>query len=413
MNTSWKVVSLVLVTLMGGIGALAAQTSPAFPATKPDTRSAVPFAETARLADTIINHSAGIRPGEIVWITGGTRDQQLLEDLAIQVRKLGAHPLLTFGSDRLELLSFTEVPAKFDSLEPKLDLKLADFIDAAITIDFNERPDLLASIPPQRLNDAAKTMHPVHQKVMDRNVVQVNLGNGLYPTTALAERFNVPQADLARLFWNAVNTDYTQLQAIGESVRTRLSTGKSVRITAPNGTDLTLDITQRPVFVSDGVVSSEDRYAGGPNCQVWLPAGEVYVTPVPGTANGTFVADNFFFEGEHIEGLTFKFTNGKLASLSAKNDMTTLQRRYDAAPAGREVFAALDIGINPAVSAPSGSRMVTWMGSGTISVGVGGNAWAGGDNHTPFDIFAHLPNGTLTIDGTPLITQGKLTTTNR
>lgn len=420
MNTSFKALGFMLGAGCLALGLVAAaQTSPTAPASKPAVKTTSPARpatsspDTARLADTLVNQSAGIRPGEIVWINGGTRDQQLLEDLAIQVRKLGAHPLLTFGSDRLERLWFTDVPAKFDTQAPEIDLKLAELIDAAITIDFSEQPDNLADIAPQRLNDAAKAMETVHEKIMDRNVVQVNLGNGLYPTAALAERFGISQTELSRIFWTAVNTDYTQLQSIGAQVTSKFAAGKTVKITAPNGTDLTLNVTQRPVFVSDGVVSSEDRYAGGPACQVWLPAGEVYVVPVPGSANGTFVADTFFFEGKLIEGLTFKFTNGKLTTMTAKGDITTLKQRYDAAPAGKEVFAALDIGINPAISTPSGSRMVTWMAAGTISVGVGGNTWAGGENKCPFDVFAHLLNGTLTIDGTPLVNQGKLATATR
>ncbi len=41
--------------------------------------------DTAKIADTIVNESANIRYDELVLISGATRDQQLLEDIAVVV----------------------------------------------------------------------------------------------------------------------------------------------------------------------------------------------------------------------------------------------------------------------------------------------------------------------------------------
>lgn len=363
---------------------------------------------TASVADNLVNRSANIRQGEQVWITGGARDQQLLEDIAVEVRQLGAHPLITTQSDRLTRKLITDVPARFDTQAPEFLLGMAETCDAVISVDYRERPDLLSDIPAKRLNDQATAFEPVFQRMLERGVLQVHLGNGLYPTAARAKQFGISESELSRIFWNGVDVNYDELQATGERVRNILASGRSLRITAPNGTDLTVEIAQRPVHVSDGVISDDDRYAGGPACQVWLPAGEVYLAPAPGTANGRFVADTFFFEGERIDGLTLTFRDGKLISMTAQSDMTALRQRHDAAPAGSDVFAAIDIGINPNVQAPAGSRIVTWMSAGTVTVGVGGNTWAGGDNNVPYDLFGHLTNGTLTVDGNKLVEGGKL-----
>ena len=62
------------------------------------------------------------------------------------------------------------------------------------------------------------------------------------------------------------------------------------------------------------------------------------------------------------------------------------------------LFSAIDIGINPDVKAPKNSHFVSWMGAGMITIGFGNNIWAGGENDVPFDFFAHLSTGTLTVD---------------
>ena len=48
------------------------------------------------------------------------------------------------------------------------------------------------------------------------------------------------------------------------------------------------------------------------------------------------------------------------------------------------------------------------MCAGTISVHIGNNTWAGGESDVPFDLFAHLTNGTHTVDGRTLVDKGKL-----
>ena len=316
--------------------------------------------------------------------------------------------MITLGSDRLTRNLVTEVPARYDGQEPSFALKIVENVDAIISVDLSEQPGLLADISAERLAVRAKAFESVYGRLLERGVLQVNLGNGLFPTETRAKQFGISRSALSTIFWNGVNVDYGDLQATGEQIKTTLASGRELRITAPNGTDLTMEIARRPVFVSDGVISDQDRYAGGPNCQVWLPAGEVYLTPVPGSANGKFVAETFFFQGKRIDDLTLMFDNGKLTRMTANSDIKALKERYNAAPSGRDVFAAVDIGINRNVEAPAGGRFVSWMAAGTISIGTGNNQWAGGENDVPFDLFAHLTNGTLTLDGKKVVDQGKL-----
>ncbi len=392
MNRRSKVVALSFLAL------LPAGAGPPDPAVR----------DTAAVADRIVNQSANVKYGEMVLIEGGTRDQQLLEDIAVEVRKLGAHPLIVIGSDRLTRRLLADVDERYDEQQPTFGLRLAEIIDARITVEHSQRPDLQSGIPAERIAARAKAGAAVDKRLMERGVVNVHLGNGLYPTEALSKEFGISYDDLTKLFWKGVNADYARIGDVGQRVAAALGAGKEVRITAPNGTDLTVNVAGRPVFVSDGVVSGEDRYAGGPSCQVWLPAGEVYLAPVPGTARGTFVADAFSYQGKRIEKLTLVFADGRLTSMTAASDIADLKERFEAAQEGRDLFGALDIGINESVAAPAGSRVATWRGAGTISVGIGGNTWAGGDNEVPYGLYAHLLSGTLSVDGKPVVEGGKL-----
>lgn len=360
------------------------------------------------LAQRLVNQCANIHEGDLVGISGGVRDAELLENIAVHVRKLGAFPLVTFSSDRMIRRMYVDVPEKYDSQTPEFALKLTNIITAWISVEFGETPGLLADVPPERKAARSEAWKPVNDLMRKRNVQLVNLGNDLYPTTERAKLFGVSQEDLSEIFWDGVNVDYSKLQATGEAVKAVVAAGKEVHITNPNGTDLRVRIEGRPVFVSDGVISDDDIQRGSPACLVWLPAGEVYFTPVPGSAEGTVVADRQFYQGKEIQGLTLTFEAGKLTSMTAESGLEPLKARYDAAGPGKDLFAAINLGINPNVRLLPGSRMNAWMPAGMITVGIGGNAWAGGENDAPFGSYSFLPGSTLKVDGKVLIENGKL-----
>jgi leucyl aminopeptidase (aminopeptidase T) len=363
--------------------------------------------DTKELAGKLVRNAA-VKEGEVVLVSGGGKDWALIEDLAVEIRKVGAFPLISTSSEQLVRRLAEEPPAKFDSQRPTLALKLAEMADVAISLDYIEHNDLLSPIPSERLAAQAAAAQPAAELARKRNQRTLNLGNGLLPTMSTANEFAVPQESLAKIYWAGINTDYNKLQATAQSVSQALAGGKRVRITNPNGTDLTVEIAGRPVFASDGVISDDDIKRGGGGVQVWLPAGEVYVTPVMGTAEGKVIADHYFYQGTTIEKLELTFVRGKLTDMRAASGLDRLKANYDAFAAGKEEFAFIDIGINPDVALAPNSRMVAWMPAGMVTVGTGNNLWAGGTNSNPFGINPFLPGSTLEVDGKVLVKNGQL-----
>ena len=369
-------------------------------------------ASTELLAQRLVNQCANIKEGEFVLIQGGVREMELLEDISVNVMKKGAHPLLIVGSDRISKRYFNEVPSEFDGLN-ELSLKLFSFINAVITVDYNEDPGLYADVPPERLAAISQAGVPANELAVSRKIKIVGLGNGLYPTEARARMYGISLKELSDVFWNGINVDYNDLETAGKALKTVLGAGRDVHITNPNGTDLKMKIENRPVSVLDGSISDEDLKGTFASSQVYLPAGEVVVTPVPGTAEGKVVVDYDFNQGGEIRGLTMIFEKGKLVSMTADSGIERLKAIYDAAAPGKEDLSFLDIGINPNVKIIPGSKLVSWMPAGMVTVGIGNNIFAGGDNKTPFEYPVHIPGCTLKVDGKVLIDGGTLAITKK
>lgn len=361
------------------------------------------------LSNRLVNQVAGVKEGDIVLISGGVRDIELLENLNTDVRKVGAFPLLTLNSDRMSKKYFEEVPEKYDSQAPELNLKLATMATVTISLDASEAEGLLAGVPPARFAALGKTNEPVAEVLRKRNVRQVEVGNGLYPTEWRAKRFGMSQEELTKAFWSAVNTDYAGLQSTGEKIKSTLTTGKELHITNPNGTDLKVRIEGRPLFVSDGIISAEDLKKGSPAVNVYLPAGEVYCAPVPGTAEGKVVVSRDFYQGREINDLTLTFVAGKLTSMTGSGPgFAEFKADYDARGEGKEVFAFIDFGVNPSFSVPAASKIGNWIQAGMVTVGTGNNTWAGGDNQISYGITNHLPGSTVMLDGKTIVENGVL-----
>jgi leucyl aminopeptidase (aminopeptidase T) len=367
------------------------------------------YADPGVLANKLVTQCARVKDGDIVQIAGGIRDVELLENLAVEAAKQGADTLLTLSpSDQTVRRLYTDVPAKFDSRLSPLGLKLVETITVIISVDASDSDSFLADVPPERIHARSDAATKMAQIALKRNVRQIYLGNGLYPTGARARQYGLTREDLAKLFYDGLNVNYDKMMLTGEATRRALDGAKNVHIATPEGTDLTVDVAMRPCFVSDGVISDDKLKKGGPACQTWLPAGEVYVTPVPGTATGRVFVESMLSDGKEIRGLSLTFKNGKMTDMKAKSGLERIQAMFAAGNAGKDEFSAIDIGINHAVRMPNSSPAGVYMEAGTITVLVGNNVWAGGENKSTFGFACFLRGGTLDIDGRTLVQNGVL-----
>lgn len=128
----------------------------------------------------------------------------------------------------------------------------------------------------------------------------------------------------------------------------------------------------------------------------------------PGSASGTVVLDDFEYQGTPIEGLTLTFANGRMTAMNASAGVAAIQPEYDAAPAGKDLFGAFDIGLNPGVQATPENRLRTWVAAGIVTVGIGDDSWAGGSNRVLYGLYGHIVGATVTVDGTPIVENGRL-----
>lgn len=366
-----------------------------------------------KLIEELIVKAANIQPGDVVQIDGPSSQQGLMEDIAVAVHKHGAFSVMTMSySADFGRRYYSEVPARYDIKASSGHGDLTRVIDVAVVLNV---PDaqwqaLFPELPAERLQSVQKSWATVMQASAKNGVRTVYLGNRIFPCEENAKEYGLEESQLETLFWNGLAADYDAIEARGAAMRTALQGGKKLHVTDPNGTDLTLKIARRDVHVSDGVISDADIKEGGNQLRVYLPAGEVILMPVPGTAKGTAVFDRVGFGTEEIRNLRLVFKKGKVVSMKADDTLgyRNFRKFYDAAGKGKDHFAAINFGINPEIQIPEGSRLKTWMPAGMVTLTIGGDAWLGGDNAAGFTQDGFLTHATVTLDGDELVKDGKL-----
>jgi len=195
-----------------------------------------------------------------------------------------------------------------------------------------------------------------------------------------------------------LTADYTQVAKLTNKVARILEKGETVKITTPSGTNLTMNIKDRPPLRDTGLYHKKGEWGN-------LPAGEVCLAPVEGTTQGTLVIDSM---GATIkqplkitvkDGWARKFTGPDAAKLEAK---------LKAADKNAYNIGELGIGTNPKARI-TGAVLEDEKALGTVHIALGDNtSYVGGHTKSKIHIDGILFQPTLWVDERQIMKNGKL-----
>ncbi|HTT35237.1 MAG TPA: hypothetical protein VMH78_05150 [Thermoplasmata archaeon] len=227
-----------------------------------------------------------------------------------------------------------------------------------------------------------------------------------YASDAQAQLWSVsPAAWRSQLVRGSVEADLKAIQSDAARIKGRLKTGKVVRITGANGSDLTVKLRGRTPVADDGVVGPEDLKEG--NNLVNAPPGSVGVAVDERSAEGLAVANRpSFVIGGRLEGGQWEASGGHVVNHWYTDGQPVFDATFGAAPKGRDVVSFLSIGLNPALD--PGVAQVEDQELGAVTLGIGGNQGYGGSVKCPFNSWIVLGEATVAVDGKPLLDRGKL-----
>jgi aminopeptidase len=198
---------------------------------------------------------------------------------------------------------------------------------------------------------------------------------------------SMPIFDISMLE-GSMNVDWKALAKMTNSIAKLVKTAEHIEVKTPNGTRISFSVRGRKVLSDTGILTRQGSFSN-------LPAGEVYLAPVEGTAQGRLV-----LEWSPTRQLTSPVTvivkDGCVADISGKDDYTEyLSMKLAERPENRNI-AELGIGTNKAAKRPDNILEAEKI-FGTIHLAFGDNSSFGGKVQTPFhkDFVFFKPTVTL------------------
>ncbi|MFC7021224.1 MULTISPECIES: aminopeptidase [Haloarcula] len=194
------------------------------------------------------------------------------------------------------------------------------------------------------------------------------------------------------VFLMGLDADYEAIEQHCEDVLAQVQDAGEIRVTTPQGTDITFGLGSREWHLDTGIVHEAGEMSN-------LPAGEVFVSPE--TADGTFVVDGTMRPHGKLDGelLSFEVEDGQVTDIS---DPAIREQVEDAAEeVGADAYnlAELGIGTNVAVTELVGSVLLDEKAGGTVHIAIGDDHAIGGDVHAPLHLDGILTEPTVYADG--------------
>lgn len=197
---------------------------------------------------------------------------------------------------------------------------------------------------------------------------------------------------------------YGDIARISQALAARLTAADSVRLTAPGGTSLHLDLTARQGFADTGVFTAPGAFGN-------LPAGEAFIAPLEGRAHGDLVFDAALpvddpDDAVSNEPMAIEVRDGLARSVSGPGAQD-LQAVFDRLGQDARNIAELGIGTNPAARI-SGNVLECEKVVGTAHVALGNSLHIGGATDVAFHSDGVIHQPTILVGDTPLIEDGQL-----
>ena len=369
---------------------------------KPDPR-------LTEIANKVVTVSAKVKPGEVVVISGGIQKLPLIQAVAIEAAKAGGRVVTLVTTDQLQRAYLVDVPEQYLGQQWPAGAWLNNIDVWISTGDTDDSKVVLENVPESRLAKTFRSADANRAALNNSKTRVVNIG---VPNKKDAEYARVDWAVYQNMLWDAINENYQAISKKGEQLAKLLQSAKSIRITSPSGTDITMALGNRTAFVSAGLLE-EHGTAGGPFLarQTSLPGGTVIVAPVEASATGTVVAPKDTCRPyEYLTGATYVFQEGKMTSFTAKANSDCFEQDYSAYSGDKDRIASVQIGLNPSIKVmESGDNdFRPYEAAGMVYIFMGNNQLLGGDNKSEWGWGIPVTNASVEIDGTTVVKDGQL-----
>jgi hypothetical protein len=219
-----------------------------------------------------------------------------------------------------------------------------------------------------------------------------------------------PQDFIDRMYLAALDVSPETLDRMHRRAIGLLRSGR-IRVTTPEGTDISFEVGNRPFTSQVGDASRWRMQSARTRIDrdIELPSGVLRVAPIETSANGSVFLPVWRPIRTEGRNLTLQFANGHVAIQGLNSDK--IDQELNAAGADARMFREFALGFNPALKVPPDYPFIGYYGygSGVVRLSLGDNEEMGGVNRGGGIYWNFIPNATVTAGNKTLVRDGNLT----
>jgi aminopeptidase len=362
-----------------------------------------------RLARVLVEYSTGVKPGQLVRITGEPVATPLLEAIYEAVLKAGAHPLLRCVPESMQDIFYEVANEEQLKYVNPMALQEVQAIDVSIGLWAENNTKSFSRVDPKRQSIVSAARRPIMELFMNRAAKKELRWCGTqYPTLASAQDAEMSLRQYEDFVFGAGHLDkadpvaeWRKIEAAQQKVADYLNGKKVVRFQAANGTDLTVNV--------EGMTWI--NCCGHEN----FPDGEVFTGPnlkaedggVNGVVRYSFPAVH---HGREVHDIELTFEHGRVVKAKASKNQGFLEEMLDQ-DAGARSLGEIAIGTNYEITEYTKNTLFDEKIGGTFHAAVGAGYPETGNSNTSglhWDMVCDLRGGgTITVDGEVISRDGR------
>lgn len=266
-----------------------------------------------KFAQILVDHSAQVKPGDLVAITSTPLSESVLRELYALVLERGAYPHLLLDLPGQDELLYAHSSDDLLDFIPVFHQVAFEQFNVLFKIRAEDNTRLLSNVSPVRAARRQKAIASLIETQMERGAVKsLRWMSTQYPTNAYAMEAEMGLEEYQDFFYRACHADEDTADPVAywqnvkqqqASIIQRIEGHDEVKLQGPN-VDITLSIAGRRFVNACGEHN--------------LPDGEIYTGPVEDSVDG-WVRYNYpaVHQGRVVEGIELTFERGKVVKASA------------------------------------------------------------------------------------------------
>jgi aminopeptidase len=286
-----------------------------------------------KLADTLVNYSCAVKPGEKILIEAIDVPHEFTIECVRLARKAGCDPLVLLKSNWINRALMQVATESQWNLMADIERHQMESVQCYIGARGNYNVSELADVPGEKQKVYETTVWKrVHIEVRVPKTRWVVLR---WPHASMAQLAGMSTEGFENFYFNVCTMDYARMGRAMQALKTRMEATDQVRLKGPRDTDLTFSIKGIPAIPCDGKLN--------------IPDGEVFTAPVRDSVNGVihFNAPTLY-RGETHENIRLAFKSGKIIEATSSNSKK-LNEVLDSDEGARYV-GEFAFGLNPYIN---------------------------------------------------------------